>query len=385
MLQNLYIVIAIVILSYLFLIWLLNAIDRFYCFLLFLIGFSAIPAFYIYLFCSYFGGAWENVFLQLYLLVTAALLLGLFIASQISLYIMKSQIKAGTIGQDPLRRYSKLKEKIKNLKPKLVQGRIPVKLRPERQGTLNNKLFDPVVDKHVNVIRNHRPEYLLELIGLGASLHARDDYNKTLLMKFAKSGLWKKVAVLLELGVDLEAQDEEGKTAYIYAAERSALRVLHILIAKGADTKAKDNVGKTALMSYLENRVYGESDFFPYIQHRPMLETLLLYSDINAKDNSGSTPLMYAVGINDKRILKKLIKMGAKLDEQDNYGRTAIMRAISNKKEERIADPRRVVKVLIKSGAKLDLKDNKGRTALEQAQNAMFSKIEAILKKAMIK
>ena len=73
-----------------------------------------------------------------------------------------------------------------------------------------------------------------------------------------------------------------------------------------------------------------------------------------------ATPLMDAAQSGDVEEVGKLLAEGAKVDEKDEYGETALTRAA------RYAPPE-VVKLLIAKGAAVDEENTRGKTALDYA------------------
>lgn len=81
-------------------------------------------------------------------------------------------------------------------------------------------------------------------------------------------------------------------------------------------------------------------------------------SDLNKKDNYGSTPLMVAATFGKTDVAKALIKGGAKLNVSNADGSTALHIAAFYCRTE-------IVEALIEAGADKNLKNNLGSTALE--------------------
>ncbi|KAI9319037.1 hypothetical protein BX666DRAFT_1854455 [Dichotomocladium elegans] len=82
------------------------------------------------------------------------------------------------------------------------------------------------------------------------------------------------------------------------------------------------------------------------------------YIDIDAKDEDGTTPLIYAACFNKADIAQALLEAGAKTDVQDSYGWSALMWATNNNNES-------IVKLLLESGASSQTKSAKGRTVFD--------------------
>jgi len=96
---------------------------------------------------------------------------------------------------------------------------------------------------------------------------------------------------------------------------------------------------------------------------------------LNEKDNTGSTALMMAVYNGHTGIVKALIEAGADLDLKDNNQNTALMLAVKY-------DFMRIVYGLCKNGA--DLRFNLDKTILDCPQVLKISGLMEELEKLMI-
>jgi ankyrin repeat protein len=199
------------------------------------------------------------------------------------------------------------------------------------------------------------------------------------------------IAFLVKNGADIDAQveydpddessdgpedrSEGGNTALMYAAwaDDPDPELISFLLQNGADP----NKGRTTpLMVLLSNRYY----FNPYAGRYPMdvnleLVALLLKNgaNVNAKDNSGRTPLVYAADNSTEAVLL-LLKNGADVNAGDDYGMTPLMSVVEGKyaADEDASDDeppsalemRKMVRLLLENGAEVNARDNEGRTAL---------------------
>lgn len=84
------------------------------------------------------------------------------------------------------------------------------------------------------------------------------------------------------------------------------------------------------------------------------------YVDVNAKDDKGSTALIYSSCFGHEPVVSELLKFGALTDEQDNHEWTALMWAINNKHLG-------IVRSLMENGADLNISTSSGRTAMDFA------------------
>jgi ankyrin repeat protein len=225
------------------------------------------------------------------------------------------------------------------------------------------------------------------LLDAGASLEARDGRGFNPLARAAKSGQKEIVALFLDRGAQIDARSLEGATALYEAAETGRLPIVRelvdrganislagrsgitplaaaaymgsepiveLLIEKGADPKIMDETEKTAI-------VYAAGRGFPDIV------TLLLDHgvDINARYGNELTVLMWAAGYSDEagtqdmeKVIKLLLDRGARLDDQDNRGRTPLM--IAAELNHTVA-----VDLLLARGADKSLRDKQGKSAAD--------------------
>ncbi|MBI4748614.1 MAG: ankyrin repeat domain-containing protein [Acidobacteria bacterium] len=142
---------------------------------------------------------------------------------------------------------------------------------------------------------------------------------------------------------------------------RNAPTVLSFL-KQGIQPNGRNEHGETALM------LVGNS--------KTIAKYLVRYgADVNARNQVGTTPLMYAM-LQDKTFIPKLlIAGGADVNAADQWGRTALMIAAFEGKP-------KFIKLLIKTGAKVEFKDQFGKTALDYASDAESKSVILLLKAA---
>jgi ankyrin repeat protein len=218
------------------------------------------------------------------------------------------------------------------------------------------------------------------LIEHGANVHAQDSFGRTP-MTIAIFDCPQAIELLLATGVDINEQTRFG-TPLLTAAryqwpwpesnpqyswiriynnhylalhpddrvpveridevllveQRNAVR---ILIEKGADPNTRDSEGRNALMLMsMESR--RDKDIELTIEDRDTIEPKLLYRrldraveligetllnagcDVNAVDNKGRTPLMYAAIFERPSIVNLLLKRGANINAKDQNGESAL-------------------------------------------------------------
>ncbi|NOQ27596.1 MAG: hypothetical protein GQ564_19710 [Bacteroidales bacterium] len=156
---------------------------------------------------------------------------------------------------------------------------------------------------------------------------------------------FNRIIKLLGQGASVDLKTD-GMTALFYVIGRKfSMKYQLILLFKalGANFDVKDTEGHTALSHFVYRIRQSQSDIRGF-------ETLIAYSDINAKDKEGKTALMYDPEYFDN-IKKKLIERGADLNVKDNRDKTVMHYALE-------AGNKKLVKALKKKGMKISTKED---------------------------
>lgn len=82
------------------------------------------------------------------------------------------------------------------------------------------------------------------------------------------------------------------------------------------------------------------------------------YVDVNAPDEDGTPPLIYASCFGHEAVVQSLIEAGADVDRQDRNQWSALMWAMTNRHKA-------IAKMLLDNGASTDAKTTSGRTAFD--------------------
>jgi len=225
---------------------------------------------------------------------------------------------------------------------------------------------DGLISPLMAALDYHSSDVARALIENGADANARDSLGRTA-MAVAVVNCPEAIELLLASGADINEQTRFGSPLLIAARhQRSypeavglfALRqqarqikgqpnAVKILIEKGADPNARDEAGRNALMLMsmepqlnddLEMAIEARRKIDPSLRTRrndklvEMISIALLDAgcDIDAADNKGRTPLMYAVAFERSEVVNLLLKRGANADAKDHYGDNALSWAMKS-------------------------------------------------------
>jgi len=193
------------------------------------------------------------------------------------------------------------------------------------------------------------------LLGNGANVNAKTSQGQTALMSASETGKVDAVDILLAQGADIQAEDASGKTALVYAAGRGTLETVKDLLSKGIRFSPADK--NNAFIEAV--RWYQSSYKLWQIESSNKIQYLMdAGADINARDETGSTPLLHAAAINGTSDLSKmLIDHGADIHAKNNKGTTVLMQASAAYKPD-------IAKLLVEMGAAVNARDDEGRTPL---------------------
>jgi ankyrin repeat protein len=124
----------------------------------------------------------------------------------------------------------------------------------------------------------------------------------------------------------LEWVDFTGQTPFLRAAYAGDVTVMRLLLKHGADPKISTYAGTTPLMvaagvNWVYDQTYDEGQ-------KNLLEAVKLCFDlgmsVNDKNSMGITAVMGAANRGSDEIIEFLVSKGARLDVQDNEGRTPL-------------------------------------------------------------
>ncbi len=161
---------------------------------------------------------------------------------------------------------------------------------------------------HIAAIRGDS-EVARLLINKGANVHAKDDLGLTPFFWAIFRGNADVLRVLIGADVDFKFDDN----ALHDAAKNDHAGIARILIERDADVNAKSDTGQTPLHVFVSKGRWAITQF--------LVES---GADVNAKDDKGWTPLHEATSKGYSWIAPFLVERGADPYRRDNNGKTPL-------------------------------------------------------------
>ena len=248
------------------------------------------------------------------------------------------------------------------------------------------------------------------LIDEGANKEERDKLGYTALMIAVQREDENMVNLLINKGANIDAKDRKFKrTPLIDAAIKGHTEMVKLLIERGADKNANDKYGKTALhhanVNYYDGVDYSviitelnaEEKFMKDMnqEQKDLLTAVMSPMDspelinkfianiklekknigrdtddivkkiVNSKLNTkGQTALMIAAHEGHTRVVGILLAVGANVNDNDNYGNTALHHAAKRENNQE------VVQQLLNAGAVKNARNKDEKTAYEVADDS---------------
>lgn len=241
----------------------------------------------------------------------------------------------------------------------------------------------------INAVRKGDFEKVKKYISEGVNVNVKNSNGITALIAASMSNQENIVKYLLSIkNIDVNGVDKTGQTALMWAIGRGNYNIANMLLKDSRIDVAKRNKsgGSSLLAAIIFEREFSDEKI------RIILSSLLMTKkfNINEKDNSGFTPLIWAVWTGNENVVQLLIGYGADINEKDYRGRTALMWAAMGemvgfpKVLQKIFSPypyphetwfnKKVLDLLIENGANILLKDNDKWSALTYAIYRYYDK-----------
>ncbi|KAF5027130.1 hypothetical protein F66182_756 [Fusarium sp. NRRL 66182] len=206
----------------------------------------------------------------------------------------------------------------------------------------------------VRLLSNDRP-----------SIHATFKQETAIWLAFS-NGHTEILEILLDAGADSNSYDATGSSLLCLATSTINEVAVRLLLENGAYVDAADALGRRPL--HFAARLTGSETI--------MKELIRYGADIDAQDEYGDTCLMTVASHANLREIDLLIKNGADVNARNHAGQTCLHRVLENR-----VDTFRAVQVFIDNGVDIHARDHQGNTCLMAAARFATSReIELLIK-----
>ena len=261
----------------------------------------------------------------------------------------------------------------------------------------------------ISIAKEGRINEAKPLIANGANVNYSTNVLRTALMEAAREGHFNMVMFLLENGADANLKSSQtGRTALMDASREGYLTEVQLLIKAGANPNIRDMDGNTAMIEAVVQSVQTAKKESSEIE---IIKALIDGgADINY-NKQGETALKIASRLNRSKVVNELIRRGIKFNSKEASNTLIFAATIGDIEEAKIeikkgadinyrnADFRMMtplmyaaerghlnfVQMLIDLGADVNAHNTKSKTARMLAEEAGYSEVAAVLKKAEIK
>ena len=209
----------------------------------------------------------------------------------------------------------------------------------------------------------------LRLLDNRASLEARDREGNRALARAARAGRVAMVRLFLEKGAEIDARNIAGSTALYLAAEKDRGQAIAVLLAAGANLNLAGRSDERPLAAAAYNGA------------ETAVEALLARgAQVDATDATGKTALAYASATGWAKIAQRLITAGADVNRRQGHGTTVLGWAAGHPEDVGEAQAVEMIRLLLANGARIEDADDRGRTALMvAAETGHAESAEALL------
>jgi ankyrin repeat protein/CHAT domain-containing protein len=257
-----------------------------------------------------------------------------------------------------------------------------------------DKAYNDYMQKQglIDAVKNTDLTEFKQLIEKGYDVNQKDKFGWTALHYAARDNKTEFARMLLENDADPDIQKDDGYTAFMLAARNNQIPMLKLLIEYKADSALKDKNGKTAIDIAKENKAWEAvayltgnekslktAEFHELVRESEMEAVQAYYFKnpfvLNEKDAWGFSALHYAARDGKLDISQWLISKGADVNAKADTGWTPLILAAINYQVE-------ISYFLLKSKADPDIKDKEANTAYDYAINKGYLMLSDIYKNA---
>jgi ankyrin repeat protein/L-ascorbate metabolism protein UlaG (beta-lactamase superfamily) len=212
-------------------------------------------------------------------------------------------------------------------------------------------------------VSGQRPAMLRKFMALGADLSVKNAQGDNLLFRAITARNPELVQILLDNGFDPRQQNGYNMSPIEHAAGMNSVEIIDLLVSKGADLQ----VPSSRMPLLHRASVSPGVEVLHYLLDRGF--------DIDAKDNSGRTPLMMAVDFGNLAAARALIMRGADINLANPEGMVPMQIAVKKGSVD-------LIDLFIAQKADLNMVEGRtGKTMLHEAamrgNSAMVSKLLA--------
>jgi len=281
---------------------------------------------------------------------------------------------------------------IKNEKNYIINSIIkPIKYKQIHKLTMDEVV--KLIDQNHNNLNNYNDydqtplimaaergciEIVEMLLKKNADVNSQNLYNFDALYYALINDQEKVAQLLINNGANISLKDIHGERAFFIAALKNHKEIVKLIIDKNFEKNTQITLTEAILRNQINqvksiitnetniDSIKTTSEKTPLmlaviLGHKEIVKLLIdLGSNINAQDLSSSTSLIYALLSRNSDIVKLLLDHGVKIDKQNLFGNTPLIQAAD------IGDIN-IVKLLIEAGANINIKNSNGTTALKAA------------------
>ncbi|MBQ9419446.1 MAG: ankyrin repeat domain-containing protein, partial [Synergistaceae bacterium] len=238
----------------------------------------------------------------------------------------------------------------------------------------NNKVFYDTTESGYWGEVDPLPEIVETLINAGAKINETDSNGETALMLSVKvrEPHERVIAMLLDLGADVDVECD-GLRAVDFARRNKNLvgtEIFHRLESLTTPSATKRHVGYSEMLQLISNNLSEE-----------LKRVIADGADVNERDEKGRWTLLMNAARSDEpdlEIVKILLEAGADVNAADEYGDTALKKAIYSRYNENSLD---LIEMLFDAGADVNIADDDGETPLIHAARCRNSDVVRLLLK----